>query len=205
MAQSCSLALSVAAPGMADDFDSGMDLTQWSGFGGVVGSTVLATNYGGSVSAPNSLWFGANGSRYATTVPINTSGGGQIGFCIRLANGSAWPWARWTTCLPRAWCWRARPTAGGAGRAIGNYDTPPITTGPGVAMPIPAVAQGPAVLFRWRQLSNSGTNYDHWALDNVVIGTGTMAPQDCDGPPKPKRCPGDTATLSCGCGRHANR
>ena len=75
VAQSCSLALSVAALGMADDFDPGLDLSQWSGFGGVVGSTVLATNYGGSVSAPNSLWFGDAGSRFATTIPINTSGG----------------------------------------------------------------------------------------------------------------------------------
>ena len=91
--QSCALVLSVAASSMADDFDPGIDLSQWSSFGGVVGSTVLATNYGGSVSASNSLWFGNAGSRYATTIPINTSGGGQIGFCIRLANGLAWPWA----------------------------------------------------------------------------------------------------------------
>ena len=79
---------------MADDFDPGIDLTQWSGFGGVVGSTVLATNYGGSVSAPNSLWFGANGSRFATTIPINTSGGGRdwvlhpAGQRLRLAVGA---------------------------------------------------------------------------------------------------------------------
>ena len=44
VAQSCSLALSVAAANMSDAFDPGLDLTQWSSFGGVVGGTVLATS-----------------------------------------------------------------------------------------------------------------------------------------------------------------
>ena len=100
---------------MFDDFDPGLDLSQWSGFGGTVGSTVLATSYGGSVSAPNSLWFGDGGSRYATTLPINTTSGGMISFSIRLANGSAWPWEAVDTCPAKGWCWSARPTTARAG------------------------------------------------------------------------------------------
>ena len=102
VAQTCSLALSVTGLGMSDDFDPGIDLTQWSSFGGVVGSTVLATNYGGSVSASNSLWFGNAGSRFAATIPINTSGGGQIGFCLRLANEPAWHGANKASPMPSA-------------------------------------------------------------------------------------------------------
>jgi alpha-tubulin suppressor-like RCC1 family protein len=176
VAQTCPLALSVAGLGMSDDFDPGLDLTQWSSFGGVVGSTVLATNYGGSVSASNSLWFGANGSRFATTIPIQTSGGGQIGFCIRLANGAAWPWARVDNLPAEGVVLECSTNGGGSWTVIGNYDTPAYYNWTGVVLPIPAVAQAPAALFRWRQLSNSGANYNHWALDNVVVATGSMAP-----------------------------
>ena len=48
--QSRVFTLSVVGRSMFDDFDQGIDLSQWSSFGGVVGSTVLATNYGGCVS-----------------------------------------------------------------------------------------------------------------------------------------------------------
>jgi len=58
------------------------------------------------------------------------------------------------------------------------------------------VAQAPAALFRWRQPSNSGTNYDHWALDNVVIGTGSMAPTIVMNPQSQNVAVGDPATLS---------
>jgi Concanavalin A-like lectin/glucanases superfamily/Pro-kumamolisin, activation domain/Reelin subrepeat B/Immunoglobulin domain/HYR domain/Viral BACON domain len=196
VAQSCSLALSVAALGMADDFDPGLDLSQWSSFGGVVGSTVLATNYGGSVSASNSLWFGSAGSRFATTIPINTSSGGQIGFCLRLANGPAWPWAQPDNLPAEGVVLECSTNGGGSWTAIGNYDTPVYYNWTGVAFPIPAVAQAPATLFRWRQLSNSGTNYDHWALDNVVINTDSIAPQIVMDPQGQTVAAGDPASLS---------
>ena len=56
--QNCTINLNVVGMSMADDFDPNIDLTQWSAFGGTVGSTVLATTYGGYVSSPYSLWFG---------------------------------------------------------------------------------------------------------------------------------------------------
>ena len=196
VAQTCSMALSVAALSMADDFDPDLDLTQWSSFGGVVGSTVLATNYGGSVSAPNSLWFGDGHSRFATTIPINTSGGGQIGFCLRLADGSAWPWALVDNLPAEGVVLESSTNGGGNWTVLGNYDTPAYYRWTGVVLPIPAVAQGPAVVFRWRQLSNSGTNYDHWALDNVFIGTGPLPPRIVMDPQDQSVATGNTATLS---------
>ena len=194
--QSVPLALSVAVAGIADDFDPGLDLTQWSSFGGVVDSTVLATNYGGSVSGSNSLWFGASGSRYATTVPVNTSAGGQIGFCIRLANGSAWPWAMVDNLPAEGVVLECSTNGGVSWTAIGNYDTAAYYNWTGIVLPIPGVAQGPAALFRWRQLSNDGANYDHWALDSVVIGSGSLAPQITLDPQSQNVAAGDPASLS---------
>ncbi|HVM47905.1 MAG TPA: protease pro-enzyme activation domain-containing protein, partial [Candidatus Acidoferrum sp.] len=194
--QTATLALSVAAPSMKDDFDPDLDLTQWSSFGGMPGSTVLATNYGGSVSAPNSLWFGAKGSRYAATVPINTTAGGQIGFCLRLANGSAWPWAKVDNLPAEGIVLESSTNGGGNWTALGSYATPAYYNWTGVALPIPAMAQGPAVLFRWRQSANDGTNYDHWALDNVVIGTGQVAPEIIMDPQGQSVAVGNSASLS---------
>ena len=196
VAQTCSLAVSVAGLGMSDNFDPAIDLSQWLGFGGVVGSTVLATNYGGSVSASNSLWFGNVGSRFATTIPINTSGGGQIGFCIRLANGSAWPWAQPDNLPSEGVVLECSTNGGGSWTIIGNYDTPAFFNWTGEVLPIPAVAEAPATLFRWRQLSNSGTNYDHWALDNVVVGTGPIAPRIVKDPQSQNAAAGDPASLN---------
>ena len=74
-----------------DDFEPGIDLTQWSSFGGTLGSTVLATNIGGKVSGVNSLWFGDAGTRSATSRPLDPSSGGSINFYLRFGNGSN-PW-----------------------------------------------------------------------------------------------------------------
>jgi len=73
---------------IADDFEPDIDLTQWSAFGG----TVLATNYGGSVSGVNSLWFGGDGSRFATTRSLDTVLGGWIDFHLRMADSDDSPW-----------------------------------------------------------------------------------------------------------------
>lgn len=38
-----------------------------------------------------------------------------------------------------------------------------------VTVAIPVTAQSKASYIRWRQLSNSGSNFDEWALDHVRI------------------------------------
>ncbi len=190
------LTLSVAATGMADDFEPDIDLTQWSSFGGMVGTTVRATNYGGSISAPNSLWFGDAGSRFATTIPVDTVGGGQIGFCLRLANGTNWPWAKASDLSAQGVVLEGSTNGGGSWTILGAYNSPAYYNWTGVAMAIPAVAQSPATLFRWRQPSNGGTNSAHWALDNVFVGTGLLAPKIVMDPQNTSVIVTETTTLS---------
>ncbi len=167
--QQGSVTVSAVGSGVADDFDPGLDLSQWSAFGGVVGSTVMANSYGGYVSAPNSLWFGDGGNRFATTIPINTSGGGGIGFAIRLANGSSSTWET-ADSLPSEGLVMESSTDGGVNWTIlGNYDTTAYYNWTTVTSTIPLVARAAATQFRWRQMSHSGSGYDHWALENVII------------------------------------
>ena len=166
--QSRVLTLTVVGRSMFDNFDQGIDLSQWSSFGGVLGSTVIATNYGGCVSPPNSLWFGAAGNRFATTRPIDTTSGGTISFELRLANGSTSPWEN--VDIPEEGVVLEYSTDGGMTFTVaGTYDTATYYNWTAITLPIPSAAQSLATQFRWRQLSNSGTGYDHWALDNVKV------------------------------------
>src|SRR5512139_3417460 len=72
----------VGAVVAGDDFEPDIDQFQWAAFGG----TVLATNYGGSVSGANALCFEFP-PRFATTRPWDTRGGGRIEFYLRFTDG----------------------------------------------------------------------------------------------------------------------
>ena len=155
--------------GFFDDFDPDIDLPQWLAFGGTVGSTVLPTNYGGFVSSPNSLWFGDASDRFAATRSLNTSVGGPMSFWLRFGSGFT-PWE--AVDLPTEGVVVEYSADGGTNwTEFGRYDTTNFYSWTYVSMPIPVAAQGSAMRFRWRQLSNSGTGCDHWALDDVLIST----------------------------------
>jgi len=156
--------LTVYLTAIFDDFEPDIDSMQWSAFGGMV----RATNYGGSVSGANSLWFGGSGSRLATTRPLNPSDGGVIRFSLRLANGSAYPWEN--VDLPGEGVVLEYSVNGATNWTnIATYDTAAFKNWSVQQATIPAGAQSTNTLFRWRQLSNSGETYDHWALDDVLI------------------------------------
>ncbi|MBN2505780.1 MAG: DUF11 domain-containing protein [Verrucomicrobia bacterium] len=165
----------VDAGSFTDDFDPDIDLIQWLAFGGVVGDSLLATNYGGSVSGPNSLWFGGDDERSATTRPLNTLSGGGIFFAIRLADGSNEPWE--TADLPgEGVVFEYSVDNGSTWVEAARYDSSQYTSWSKVGMSIPSGAQSQATLFRWRQNNHSGSCCDHWALDDVAITTGPTPP-----------------------------
>jgi hypothetical protein len=159
------LTVTVLPTTVADDFEPGIDTSQWSAFGG----TVLATNYGGFVSPSNSLWFGGTGSRFATTRLLNTVAGGPIEFYIRLASGTS---ATWETVdsTSKGIVLEYSTNQGAIWTTIAQYNPPIYTNWTAVSTNMPVGAKAPATLFRWRQLSNSGSTSDHWALDDVYVG-----------------------------------
>ncbi len=152
-------------PILFDDFEPGIDASQWSAFGG----TVLATNHGGFVTSPNSLWFGGNGSRFATTRAIDTLSGGAILFHLSLSDGNAFPWER--VDLPaEAVVLEYSVNGGGTWITLATYNTSSFFNWGLQQAILPSAAQSSATLFRWRQVTHSGDCCDHWALDNVRIG-----------------------------------
>jgi acid phosphatase type 7 len=185
--------LIVALPGciLADSFDPDLDRSQWSVVGGV-----LATNYGGCVSPPNSLWVGG-ASRQMVTRALNTLGGGTIFFSLRLANGSAYPWEH--VDLPSRGVVLEYSTNGGSAWVeAGRYDTTTFYEWTSVQVQIPPQARAPSTAVRWRQLLVFLTDWDHWALDDVLIVTAPVAPAVVSQPQSQSVLASGTASFSAG-------
>ena len=175
IAQARTFGLSVVGRTLFENFEPDIHLPLWSSFGGTLGSTVIATNYGGSVSGVNSLWFGDAGTRYAATIPVNTSAGGSLSFYLRLGNGASAPWE--TVDIPAEGIVLEYSTnSGTTWTLMGTYDTATFYNWTQVTTNIPVGALSAATQFRWRQLSHSGTCCDHWALDDISIDAGPTPP-----------------------------
>jgi gliding motility-associated-like protein len=130
------------------------------------------TVQGGSISSAcgstsgTALYFNGAGQRLVQTLPLNTTGGGQVRFALKIANGSA-PCddaetgedvvLEYSTNNGISWSAMASYTES----AYPNF-TPIIAT-------IPAPAQGANVSFRLRQLANSGAGQDNWAVDDFLV------------------------------------
>ena len=165
------LTMVALATNLFDDFDPATDPAQWSAFGG----TVQATNHGGFVSPSNSLWFGGSGLRFAATRSINTTNAYGIHFSLRVADGLSSLWDR--PELPGDGVVLEYSTNTGASwLEFGRYNTPAFTNWTALSVEIPSRARIPAVRFRWRQLANSGSTADHWALDDVALTTIAVPP-----------------------------
>ena len=158
-----------APPTLTDDFDPDHDPGLWAEFGASVAANTTGQQAGAG-STGNSLWFGGDGSRFATTVPINTTAGGEVKFLFVAASTNNPP--TWETADPGEELVLEYSTDGTTFTPIGG--TIDSTTWQEFLIPIPAGAQTASTQFRFRQLSNSGADFDHCAIEDVEI-SGTFA------------------------------
>ena len=148
---------------VADYFEPNIDNSQWSN----VGNSSINNNFGGS---GNSLFFtGGNyrdSSRYITTNGINVANGGEISFDLIFgtsSNGGENADAGEDVVLEYS-------TDNGINWVeIGLYDTEAYTSWTGISESIPAGAQTDNTEFRWLQVAHSGSGFDNWGLDNILI------------------------------------
>ncbi|HRO98259.1 MAG TPA: hypothetical protein PLN54_02370 [Flavobacteriales bacterium] len=130
------------------------------------------TVQGGSISnacgstSGTALYFNGAGQRLAQTLPLNTTGGGQVRFALKIANGAA-PCddadagedvvLEYSTNNGISWSMMATY----AENAYPNFTS--------IIATIPAPAQGANVSFRLRQLANSGAGQDNWVIDDFLV------------------------------------
>ena len=149
-----------------DDFESGINPGKWTINGGFPSGNC------GTVSGSSALYFNGSSVRTATTRVLNTNDGGTIDFHLKFgtAGGS---------------CERAdigedvvleySTNNGSSWNVINTYVTTSFPVFTAVNEPIPNVARNANTRFRWRQLSFSGSGFDHWAIDDVRINSGGVA------------------------------
>jgi len=162
---------------VSDNFDPNLDGAIWESFSGTVEANTNGQN-AGSGSSGNSLWFGGTGLRFATTVPIDTSNGGSVRFLFAMAGAENSISSVWENADSNEEMVVEYSTDGGSSftQMGGPYDN---TTWQTIAIPIPSAAQTSETQFRFRQLRNSGSCCDHWAIDDLVIdgsGPGSNLP-----------------------------
>lgn len=153
----------------SDDFTAGTLSGLWSAVssGYVIGGPCGTSPIGGQ-----HLWFGSGcpTPRFAETVPVDASCGGDICFDFRQETQG-------NPCdgpdLPGEGVYLEYQVAGGPWTQI-FYFSPigfPYTGWQNHCFPIPAAAQTPATKFRWIQTQTSGLTWDFWGIDNVSIAT----------------------------------
>jgi len=153
---------------LTDDLDGEIDWSQWSNISG--GSLGVSC---GSISG-DALYFAGSGSRKAVSNELNVASGGMISFNLIIGTGT----------FP---CENADPgddivleysiDFGMSWNLINTYNEALYPSFTLINENIPVPAQTSNTLFRWRQLANSGANFDHWAMDDVEITcNGTTGP-----------------------------
>ncbi|MEX2054932.1 MAG: hypothetical protein WD972_02010, partial [Candidatus Andersenbacteria bacterium] len=157
----------------SEDFDPGIDASNWTDTGSTVTDTECDSDSG------DSLRFTDN-DRVAETVDMDVSGGGAISFYLYAPSGGGGNCE--TPDANENFILEYSTNNGGNWTEVNTYfaDIDPMQL---INEAVPAGAQTSDTRFRWRQTSWSGTNSDHWAIDTIVItnnGGGGLAPVDDD-------------------------
>lgn len=157
---------------LSDNFDP-INNANWSNLSN---ATAAGSGQPGFLSG-NALWFNGNGTRSATTVPLNVSSGGTISFAFRGGNegvdGSTW----WENSEGSSeWADLFYSTDGVTFTPLQALNTQgDIGENPTVwnnfVIAIPLAAQSATTRFRWEQRGHSGNGFDHWAIDNLQVST----------------------------------
>lgn len=154
---------------LEDGFESGIDPSIWVNVSGVASSAGCGAN-----SGSYSLYFDYNGIRVAETKNLNIPDAGWVEFYLKMGAGS-YPCEQ--VDAGEEVVLEYSINSGTTWTIINTYYPINYYNFTHVAEQIPQVAITPQTKFRWRQLSNSGSGYDNWSLDDVLItreSTGTF-------------------------------
>ncbi|HRH70641.1 MAG TPA: gliding motility-associated C-terminal domain-containing protein [Flavobacteriales bacterium] len=144
---------------MASDLFDGTPGSTWTAIQGGVVSNACGSQSG------SALYFDGNGQRYAQTVGLNTNGGGQLRFRLKIAtdvspcdNADAGEDVVLEYSTNNGLNWNL----------IDTYDQDGFPGFEPLQVTIPAPAQTANTMFRLRQLAHNGSGHDNWAVDDFL-------------------------------------
>jgi Ca2+-binding RTX toxin-like protein len=143
-----------------DNFNSGVANSLWASIVGGSVSTLPPNSSG------NSLYFNGT-SRSATTVALNVVNVGTISFDLAKGDDSITGWED-PDAPGEEVVLEYSIDGGSTWTQIASYGTGSLPW-TNYSVVIPTAARTANTQFRWQQVSNSGIDYDHWAIDNVII------------------------------------
>jgi len=143
----------------ASDLFDGAPGSTWTAIQGGVVSTACGSQSG------SALYFDGSGQRYAQTIGLNTSTGGQLRFGLKIATDAS-PCdnadagedivLEYSTNNGLNW------------NLIDTYDQDGFPGFEPLQVTIPVPAQTANTMFRLRQLAHNGTGHDNWAIDDFL-------------------------------------
>ena len=145
---------------LEDDFEPTIDNSQWSDL-----SDAFVVN--GGAKGGKCLFFDGTGSRYITTRSLDVATYDVIFFDFSYGN-EGYPPGDPVDETNEEVVLEYSTDNGNSWTLIGRLEKGTQPWFPAV-VDIPAGAQGPNTLFRWRQLSHDGKGTDNWFLDDVFI------------------------------------
>jgi len=147
----------------ADNFDPDIEQSQWQ----EISYGVANNNFAGG---DNSLYFSGGRSgdnvRFATSNALDLSEGGSISFDLIFGDNSN---GGENTEPGEDVVLEYSIDDGVSWNNLATYDTEDYTTWSTQTKIIPTTAQTNATKLRWRQVKQSGSDYDNWGLDNVEL------------------------------------
>ena len=160
-----------------DDFDPTPEGSLWASI-----TSGAATNGGVGFLGSNALWFGASGTRSATTVPLNFLMAGYVEFSFRAGNQNVDGATYWNNSESGESVVIEYSLDGVTWTTFQTLNTlyPSHSTWTNYFLPVPAAALTSTTRLRWRQTAHSGATNDTWALEDVSIHSDT--PISTNGP-----------------------
>ena len=180
-------------PGFGDDFEPDVESGAWVEFAGALGVDVFATNYAGAVSGTNSLWFGGDLERFVITRPLSLQEGARVEFYLRYAGEGREEWNE--TMLPDEAVQLEYRVGEGEWTVWQVFTNSSLTNWTQVVLPVPETALSTNTQFRWHQPNHQGIGFAQWALDDVVIHTGSRPPVIIRHPSNQTVSEGETAVF----------
>lgn len=163
----------------SDNFSDGIiDQIKWTA------NNAQENNKCGFQSSSMALHFSGSGNRNVATKALDVSNGGRISFYLKFGTltGSSSGCENVDNGEDVVLEYSAN---NGPWSNIKTYDTEAYTSFSLIQEDIPAGAKTSSTIFRWRQLSHSGSTWDNWAIDDVLVQAINPEPEcsidsDCD-------------------------